>query len=82
MLHSNTKWVGITFLIRTSTENRNYMGRGTNYIINKCNKINTNCWKEALLDLVSTVKSYSQNDIKLLNEMYGLILTLELITHQ
>lgn len=67
LTHSNTKWVKL-FESELGLKIESLWENGLDFIINICNKISNSFWKEVLLDWVRIVKSYSQNDIKVLNE--------------
>lgn len=67
LIHSNTKWVKL-FESELELKIETLWGKGSDFIINISNKISNKFSKEVLLDWVKIDMSYSQNDIKVLNE--------------
>lgn len=67
LIHSNTKWVKL-FESELGLKIETLWEKGSDFITNISNKIRNKFWKEDLLDWVKIVMSYSQNDIKVLNE--------------
>lgn len=67
LIHSNTKWVTL-FESELGLKIETLWEKGSDFITNISNKISNKFWKEVLLDWVKIDMSYSQNDIKVLNE--------------